>query len=197
MWLIKAMEHVLPARPRAHLVIVGDGPARRELAELVRTRGLDGQVTFTGMIKNDRLLASGLLGAAKVFATASTSENQPMTILEAMIFGLPIVGVNARGVPEMIQGNGFVCPPEDPEAMGASLLGLLSDEEMWRRMSAVSKQLAAEYSIERTTDRLEKLYWEMIELKQGRIQRIPAVGRRTANLSHALYNARFRRVSTR
>ena len=91
-----------------------------------------------------------------------------MTILEAMIFGLPIVGVNARGVPEMIQGNGFVCPPEDPEALGDRLLQLLSDEGMRCRMSAVSKQLAVEYSIERTTDKLVGLYREMMEIKPGR-----------------------------
>lgn len=166
--VIRAMEHVLPARPRAHLLIVGDGPARRELAALVAERGLADKVTFAGMIKNEVLLSSGLLGQARVFATASTSENQPMTIIEAMIFGLPIVGVDARGVPEMIDGNGFVCPPEDPEAMGRCLVSILADEEMRRRMSARSRELAEGYSIERTTDQVEALYRRLIARKGAR-----------------------------
>ncbi|MGE5552128.1 MAG: glycosyltransferase [Bacteroidota bacterium] len=165
--VIRAMAHVFPRRPQAHLVIVGDGPARRELTDLVRASRLEEKVTFTGMIKNDVLLGSGLLGRAKVFATASTSENQPMTILEAMIFGLPIVGVDARGVPEMIQGNGFVCPPENPEAMGESILRLLTDEEQRGKMSLVSKRLAMEYSIERTTDRVIELYRRLIEKRRS------------------------------
>jgi len=107
-----------------------------------------------------------LLSQAKVFATASTSENQPMTILEAMIFGLPIVGVNAKGIPEMIEGNGFVCPPEDPEAMAACLLTLLTDEELRLRMSGVSKQLAEMYSIENTTEQMIRLYREQIAKKR-------------------------------
>jgi len=169
--LIKAMERVMPLRPRAHLVIVGDGPARRELTDFAAARGLADRVTFTGMIKNDQLLGSGLLAQAKVFATASTSENQPMTILEAMIFGLPIVGVDARGVPEMIQDNGFVCPPDNPGQMGECLLRLLVDEELRRDMSLVSKRLAAEYSIERTTNRLVDLYRETIDEKQRLVGR--------------------------
>ena len=167
--IIKAMERVFPLHPRAHLLIIGDGPARLDLESYVQDHGLNGKVTFAGMIKNDFLLESGLLSQAKVFATASTSENQPMTILEAMIFGLPIIGVNAKGIPEMIEGNGFVCPPEDPEAMAACLLTLLTDEELRLRMSGVSKQLAEMYSIENTTEQMIRLYREQIA-KKRRVQ---------------------------
>lgn len=165
--LIKSMPFILSTRPLAHLIIVGDGPARRELEELVREMDLTEKVTFTGMIKNEVLLASGLLGEAKVFATASTSENQPMTILEAMIFGLPIVGVDARGVPEMISGNGFVCPPGDPAAMSRAIAAILCDEDTRCRMSQASKELAREYSIERTTERMVALYRRAIEEKRA------------------------------
>ncbi|MCL6615021.1 MAG: glycosyltransferase, partial [Firmicutes bacterium] len=166
--LVEAMVHLAAVRPRAHLVIVGDGPARGDLAELVRARGLETKVIFTGFIRNEDLLSSGLLGAAKVFATPSTSENQPMTILEAMIFGLPIVGVNARGVPEMIEGNGFVCPPGDAGVMAARIHQILADEGLRARMSAASRRLAQEYSIEKTTDKLLLVYREAIEERRRR-----------------------------
>ena len=167
--LIEAMSHLVPVRPRAHLVIVGDGPARGELAELVRARGLESRVIFTGFIRNEVLLSSGLFGAAKVFATPSTSENQPMTILEAMVFGLPIVGVDARGVPEMIEGNGFVCPPGDARAMAARIHQILADEGLRSRMSAASKRLAEEYSIGKTTDKLLLIYREAIEARRRQV----------------------------
>ena len=44
----------------------------------------------------------------KLFITASTSENQPMTILESIMFGIPIIGVDAKGIPELIDKNGFI-----------------------------------------------------------------------------------------
>ncbi|MGE5528131.1 MAG: glycosyltransferase [Patescibacteria group bacterium] len=175
--VIKAMERVFPIKPKAHLAIVGDGPARPELMDYARERGLLGRITFTGMIPNEVLLASGLLGEAKLFATASTSENQPMTILEAMIFGLPIVGVDAKGVPEMIRGNGFLCPPEDPDAMSRCILALLEREELRREMAAASRRLAQEYAIERTTDKLLSVYHGAIEAKRSMERRRRGTGR--------------------
>ncbi|NLG83640.1 MAG: glycosyltransferase family 4 protein [Firmicutes bacterium] len=166
--LIEAMRHLVVARPQAHLVIVGDGPARDELMALVRAYGLETKVTFTGFIRNEELLSSGLLGRAKVFATPSTSENQPMTILEAMIFGLPIVGVAARGVPELIADNGFVCPPGEAKTMAEAIGRILADEGLRAKMGAASRRMVQEYSIEKTTEKLINVYREAIAEKKRR-----------------------------
>ncbi|MGQ9778677.1 MAG: glycosyltransferase [Bacillota bacterium] len=166
--LIEAMRYLVETRPQTHLVIVGDGPARGELMALVRAWGLEAKVIFTGFIRNEELLSSGLLGQARVFATPSTSENQPMTILEAMIFGLPIVGVAARGVPELIVDNGFVCPPGKARAMAEAIGRILADEELRAKMAAASRRLAQEYSIEKTTEKLLTVYREAIEEKKRR-----------------------------
>lgn len=72
-------------------VLVGDGPERENLENLADELGIKKNVLFLGKIPHNELLHSDLFKRSKFFLTASTTENQPVTIIEAMSFGLPIV----------------------------------------------------------------------------------------------------------
>lgn len=82
--------------PNILFVIVGDGPNRGDLAEYAEKLGITRNVLFLGKIPHETLLASDIYDYAKLFLTASCTETQGVTLLEAMSHGLPIVGVNEK-----------------------------------------------------------------------------------------------------
>ncbi|HUV47122.1 MAG TPA: glycosyltransferase [Candidatus Bathyarchaeia archaeon] len=157
--LILAFNLVVRQLRLAKLLLVGDGPAKGELKELVLALGLEKNIIFAGKMDYAELFESGVYELATLFATASTSEVQPMSILEAMAFGLPIVGVKARGVPEMIRGNGIICPPGNIRKMSKAIIKILKDQSLHTRLAKKSRELIEkEHAIDKVTRRLEEVY---------------------------------------
>jgi glycosyltransferase involved in cell wall biosynthesis len=161
--LIQAMKIINGKNPSVKLLIVGDGPARKKLTRLSEELGLADHIHFSGMIPNKDLLESGVFQKMKLFVTPSTSENQPMTIIEAVSFGLPVIGVNARGVPEMIEGNGMVLEPDNPMLMALSILKVIEDQSLHQIYSRRSLELKARYNIVETTNQMEQLYYHLVD----------------------------------
>lgn len=161
--LIDAIEIVINKNSNARLLVVGGGPYLENLRNIIVQRKINDKVVITGMIPNKKLLESGILKKMKIFVTASTSENQPMTILESIMFGLPIVGVNARGVPELIENNGFVVEPNNPQEMAEKILEILFNEELRLKFSKRSLELSDKYNIRNTSQKMEDLYYRVIE----------------------------------
>jgi glycosyltransferase involved in cell wall biosynthesis len=95
-----------------------------------------------------------------VFVTASKTENQPLSILEALAFGLPVVGVRARGLPELVTDgdNGLLCEPDDPVDMARCMLRLVHEPSLRHRMSQVARASVANHTITYTVDMLEHIY---------------------------------------
>lgn len=98
--IIMAMPDILSQQPTAQLVIVGDGPAREDLQSQVTQMGLNDHITFTGEISNDRV--SEYYHMADVFVSASDSESQGLTYIEAIAAGLPIVVMSSPYTDELL-----------------------------------------------------------------------------------------------
>ena len=96
----------------------------------------------------------------------SKTENQPMTILEAMACGLPIVGVDMLGVPELVKGNGFIAKPDDYRKVAEHIINILVDGSLRKKLSKKSLDHAKDYSIEAVVDQTEKLYESMLKRKK-------------------------------
>jgi 1,2-diacylglycerol 3-alpha-glucosyltransferase len=148
------------------LLIVGDGPYTEDFKKLIKKYKLTDKIILSGMVQNIDLLESGVISKMKCFVTASTSENQPMTILESIMFGLPIVGVDAKGIPELIEDNGFLVKPGDHNDMADKIILILKDKKLHAKFSKRSLELAAKYDIQNTTDKMEELYYSEIN-KRG------------------------------
>jgi glycosyltransferase involved in cell wall biosynthesis len=161
--LIKSMTIVMGKNKNARLLLIGDGPYKNDLINLIKKFKLENKIYFTGMIPNKDLLESGIIKKMKLFATSSTSENQPMTIIESMMFGLPIVGVDAKGVPEMIDNNGYIVRPNDYESMAECILKVLNNKNIHSAFSKKSLQMVKKYDIRITTDKMEKLYYDLVD----------------------------------
>ena len=94
--------------PKANLILVGDGPDRRRVERLVDKLGLKKNVRMMGY-RND---IPEILRCADALVMASETESAPLTILEAMSSGLPIIATEVGGIPEQVQDgvNGFLVP---------------------------------------------------------------------------------------
>lgn len=131
---LKAGAHVAKVVPQACFIVVGDGPLRTELEVLVRRLCMEQNVRFLGFRSDPRALIELL----EVLVVPSLTEGAPLVVLEAMAAGVPIVASAVGGIPDQIrhEGEGLLVPPGDPAALADSVLKLLRDPGLARRMGA-------------------------------------------------------------
>ncbi|MCX6707272.1 MAG: glycosyltransferase, partial [Candidatus Woesearchaeota archaeon] len=135
-YLIECFELVLKKDPSVKLVIVGDGPQIGELKTKIKELGLSGNVVLTGRIEHDALVRSGIFKASDIFITASTTESQGISTLEAQTNGLVCVGLNARGIKDLIRNNynGYLVKYGDKRKFANRIVKLLDDDKTYERM---------------------------------------------------------------
>lgn len=156
--LIKAFHLLTKNHQNISLLVIGDGPAKKNLMKLVKKLDIEDQVVFTGFIEHQKLISSGFLSAGDIFATASPMENNPMVVLEAMALGLPIVGVRQAGLIELVSSNGYLAKPGDVKELASCVEKILFNKELANVMSTESLRIIKQYSIESVADQLIALY---------------------------------------
>jgi glycosyltransferase involved in cell wall biosynthesis len=147
--------------PDLELDVAGDGPERPSL-EALAAEVAPGRVHFHGLL--DRGAIDRLLGGALAMVVASrVYENQPMVVLEAYGAGVPVVGSDLGGVPELVPHGvaGLVYAPGDPAALAAALEELAADPERAAALGAAGREIAiTRFSPGRHLEALEEVYAE-------------------------------------
>ncbi|HCR30897.1 MAG TPA: hypothetical protein DIV79_12865 [Opitutae bacterium] len=163
--LIGAFAQVLRVNPKAKLVIVGAGPSDPDIDKQLASLGIENSVVRVGRIERDILMKENYPLLGDVFVTASKTENQPVSLLEAMAFGLPMIGPRAKGIPELVAHgeDGLIFDPDDEYAMANAMVRLMKDDSLRSEMSAAAKRNANEHRIDKVGDKLESIYLEAIE----------------------------------
>jgi L-malate glycosyltransferase len=158
--LVRAMRTVIDAIPDAHALLVGEGPLRAPVTEEARKLRIDGQVHFTGY-RDD---ADSLLAAADVVSLSSREEGMGSVLLDAQVFGRPVVATRAGGIPEVVVDGqtGILVPIEDPRQLGAAIVRLLGDAALRQKMSVAARARASEFSVARMTERTVAVYEEVV-----------------------------------
>jgi 1,2-diacylglycerol 3-alpha-glucosyltransferase len=156
--LIKSFPEVIKKVPKSRLVIVGDGPDMESLKSLVSKLGMERDIVFTGKVENAELVKKGIFKLAQVFVTASHSEVQPVSIIEAMNFGLPVIASKSRGLTEMIKGNGYLVSGNNKKKFSEYMIKILSDNHLQKKMSQESTRLVNKYSLESSAKKHIDLY---------------------------------------
>jgi glycosyltransferase involved in cell wall biosynthesis len=141
------------------LQLVGDGPLLDAAMRLSRALGMDKRVEFLGL-RGD---GEKLLSEAQVFVLASNYEGFPISIVEAMRAGLPVVASDVGGVRESVQDghNGFLIPRGDMRMLRDKLQVLISDSNLREMMGAASRrryeaEFTAERMVAKTLDEYDK-----------------------------------------
>jgi glycosyltransferase involved in cell wall biosynthesis len=143
---VRAFAKFARSEPSSRLVIVGEGPLRPSLEELVRELGVQNQVEFTGRIA--RAAALERIHNADAFLFPS-SEVAGMVVLEAMAHGVPVVGLRGAGVGEMVPDScGFVVEQGSLaatiDALAYALERLSSSSQLRERMAAECRRVVRE-----------------------------------------------------
>lgn len=159
---INAAAIVAEKRRDVWFAVVGDGKLRRELETMVRDRNLQGRVIFTGF-RND---LENVFDAFDVLALTSYNEGLPVTIIEAMTAGIPVVATEVGGVAELVEEEvtGFLVAPRDVEAIADRILYLLDHPDVAWRMGEEGKRRAVRRF---TKDRLVR---DMLRIYDGLLQ---------------------------
>ena len=140
--LVRALGRLEPGSFQAW--IAGDGPGHAALQGEIDALGLRGTVRLLG----GRDDVPDLLARADVFVLSSFSEGLPLSIIEAMAAGVPVVGTSVGGIPELLEGCGFVVAPGDPRALADAVAPLVADPALRRRHGELARRRAeAEFDL--------------------------------------------------
>jgi glycosyltransferase involved in cell wall biosynthesis len=165
--LLKSFAQSAVSDPRAHLVLVGEGDLRANLEEQVSTLDLAGKVHFLGL----RSDIPDVLSAMDVFVLSSDYEGNPLSVLEAMASGLPIVSTAVGGVPNLFEAGkeGFLLPAGDLQGLARSMNSLLKYEAVRRSMgAAASNRAKTNFDVANMVRAYEEVYEDQLALSQLR-----------------------------
>ena len=139
---IGSVPTILEREPRFRLLLVGAGPLEGVLRLLVSREGLDGSVVFAGRRED----VPEILGAADLLILPSESETAPLTVLEGMAAGLPVVATDVGGVGEAVESGvtGLLIEPGDPRAIAEAVLSVAALPDKGAAMGSAAREVARE-----------------------------------------------------
>jgi len=157
--LIDAAEQVIRHNPNVRFLIVGDGPTKNDLYKVIIQKNLEKHVLLTGYVHD----IDSIFSILDLYVLPSFSEGFPLCILEALVFGIPIVATNVGGIPEVIKSgvNGILVEPNNPGKLSDAILKTLADPVAMACMKMNAIESAKSFSIENTAQNAIKLYEEI------------------------------------
>ena len=162
--LVNAMSKIIKHVPDVALVFAGKGVMREELEILSKDLGIEKNVRFVGFVED--CLKSLYYTAADIFCLPSmmSTECYPLTILEAMACGVPIVASMIGGIPDAVKDgeNGLLVQPRDSEVLADTIIYLLENEDVRERMGKNGKEKVKDYSWKKIAEETEKVYEGLI-----------------------------------
>lgn len=152
--MLHAFRAALDRGISATLLIAGDGELKEELLSELRELELVDAVSLVGYIEN----VAPLLASSDVFVLSSNYEGLPISALEAMASGLPIISTDVGGMRDLISGNGILVPKEDCHALSGAMVRLAQDHELRLAMGQCSERLVQPYSDDTAAEHYLALY---------------------------------------
>ncbi|MFD2214264.1 N-acetyl-alpha-D-glucosaminyl L-malate synthase BshA [Metabacillus endolithicus] len=146
---------------KAKLLLVGDGPEMSFVNKLVKELGLSEKVLFLG--KQDSL--EDLYSISDLILLLSEKESFGLVLLEAMACGVPSIGTNAGGIPEVIKEGetGYICEVGDIDTVAFHAIHLLSNGELHKSMSENAKNSATQlFHSDKVVSQYESIYYELL-----------------------------------
>lgn len=155
-FLIRSFAEILKLHPKTVLLLAGDGELIEDSKALARDLGIDRSVKFLGR-RDD---VHSILSISDIFVIPSEWEGAPISILEAMASGLPVVASSVGGIVDMVKHGltGFLFPVNDQRAFFESVSSLINDPKIRREMGDRAKEAAKGYDMITVADKFARLY---------------------------------------
>jgi glycosyltransferase involved in cell wall biosynthesis len=160
-FFLEAAARAIGKEPKAQLVLVGDGPLKRDIEDQAARLGIRERVHMLG----DRTDAARLVASFDLLVLASLHEGLPNAVMEAMAAGVPVVATAVGGTKELIADGetGYLAPPGDACALGERITFALANEAERMRVAASGRRfINVEFGMERMVESVEKLYDELM-----------------------------------
>ena len=160
--LIRAFESVVRCFPGAILYLAGDGDAEGTRAQAAAL-GIEQNIRILGWVRGEK--KSELMSRASIFVLPSYFEGLPMSVLEAMAWGIPVVTTRVGGIPFAVthEVEGLLIRPGDTEALAGALVRLLGDPELRSAMGRAGRARARnQFSAEAILPQVRRLYWDVL-----------------------------------
>jgi len=155
---LRAFAMVLVKYPDAKLTIAGEGPEAVKLLGLAGDLQCTDSVTFIGRVDNTRMPA--LYEEAHIALNTSRVDNMPISILEAMASGVPVVSTDAGGIPYLVQNgkSAILAPVGNHEALARAMLQILDSPKLYKQLAEEGLKEARKYDWEQVKGRWFAIY---------------------------------------
>jgi phenylacetate-CoA ligase len=155
---IRALQILRQRYPTAVLDVAGAGPDRRRLERLSAELGVEGSIRFLGQVDNDQM--PSLYQSADFALNPSLVDNMPISILEALASGVPVVSTTAGGVPAMVKAGeeAVLVSPRDPGAMANELAALWEAPERMAALSTAGLRKAGAFGWSTVREQWRRVY---------------------------------------
>jgi glycosyltransferase involved in cell wall biosynthesis len=140
-------------------MMVGTGPKKEDLLKILTKMNIEDEVIFTGRVEPQKI--HKYYQAADIFVLPSYTEGLPVSVLEAMACGLPVVATNVGGIPEIITDrvNGFIVPSKNEKELIKKLAALTNNKDYREKFSQKSvEKINDEFNSGKKLKRLVDLY---------------------------------------
>jgi colanic acid/amylovoran biosynthesis glycosyltransferase len=169
-YAIKAVYHVSQKHPNLEYLIIGDGEQKEYLHNLINQLKISDKVHLIGWKTQaeviEHLDKSHIFIAPSITAKDGNQDAPVNTLKEAMLMGLPVIGTNHGGIPELIEDrvSGLIVPERNESAIAQSLEYLISHPEIWFSMGKAGCEFVKKnYDIEKLNDELIEIYQQQIK----------------------------------
>ena len=159
--LIEAFSRVREKAPGVNLAIIGEGELRAKLGDYAADLGVSESVS---LVKETKLI-DHFYGALDVFVLSSDSDGMPLTLLEALASGVPVVATEVGGIPEVVESGatGYLVPKGSAEFLAKRIVELLQDPAKAQAMAIAGRAMVRErFPAEKMVAGIEKIYDEVL-----------------------------------
>lgn len=167
--ILEAASQLTKKIPELVVGLVGAGSHEARLRAQVEKLGIADRVRFFGFIQDHKTLAE-IYNASDVFVMPSETETQSISMMQAMLAAVPVVAVNAWGLPEYVpEGTGFIIPPQNVWAIIEKIYFYYGKPALRKKMGQAAQAFASQFTTARIADEWEHIYEQAIARHQPRL----------------------------
>lgn len=162
-YLLMALRKIIEQKNSTKLVIIGEGPEKKELEKLAQKLKISTNVRFLGHQES----IPRILKSSEIFVLPSIKEAFGLVLLEAMAAQLPIVATNVGGIPEIIEDrkNGLLAEPKDSDALAERILTLLNNKPLRDKLAFLGHHKVKQFDVTAMVEKTKKVYAEILRQK--------------------------------
>jgi len=160
-YLLQSVKEVFSEHPKYKLVIIGEGPLRKELQYLADNLGIGDKLDFLNRLTYEQVAT--VLNESSIFVMSSVSEGFPKALVEAIACSTPVVATDVGSCREIVNGVGFIVKPRDSSEFKETLTRLIENEEVRTEFSRKCPEVAKRYDWKRTSEIVESEYRKLVQ----------------------------------